>query len=201
MAVARRHRRCGHRADRGRHRSPDATGAAIAAGAADAFHHRRPPEQAQLRGITISPDGLTIVYATNRRADSVISDVGLHAIAGTDDSMGPFFSADGKWVGFFSGAEAKLKKVALTGGAPVTICDMAGALRGTMWTRDNQILLASDGIKRVPANGGVLETLIAPKPGEVMQGPQLLPDGDHIVFAIGANVGLNWDAARLSSSR
>ena len=110
---------------------------------------------------------------------------------------GPVLLADGKWVGFFSGAEAKLKKVALTGGAPVTICDMAGALRGTMWTRDNQILLASDGIKRVPANGGVLETLIAPKPGEVMQGPQLLPDGDHIVFAIGANVGLNWDAARI----
>jgi eukaryotic-like serine/threonine-protein kinase len=159
-----------------------------------------PPDQFLLRGIAISPDGQTIVYATNRRLFvRTMSDVDLRPLEGTgSDSTAPFFSADGKWVAFFSGGEAKLKKIALTGGAPVTICELAGPLLGATWTRDDQILLASNGIKRVSANGGTLETLIAAKPGEVMQSPRLLPDGDHVVFSVAsASAGIDWDTAHI----
>jgi Tol biopolymer transport system component len=159
-----------------------------------------PPEQIQLRGIAISPDGRTIVYSTNRRMYvRTMSDVELRPLEGTaGDSTAPFFSADGKWVAFFSGNEAKLKKIALSGGAPVTICDLASNILGTTWTSDDQILVASNGIRRVSANGGSLETLIAARPGEVLQSPQLLPDGDHVVFAVASgNVGLDWDTAHI----
>ena len=43
------------------------------------------------------------------------------AIPGTDDGHAPFFSPDGRWIAFF--ADGRLKKVALAGGAPVTLAD------------------------------------------------------------------------------
>ena len=45
----------------------------------------------------------------------------------------PFFSPDGKWIGFVAGP--KLKKVALAGGTPVTLCD-APIFRGATWGED-----------------------------------------------------------------
>jgi serine/threonine-protein kinase len=40
-------------------------------------------------------------------------------VAGTEGGVGPFFSPDGEWLGFF--AEGELKKVSLRGGATVTL--------------------------------------------------------------------------------
>ena len=42
-------------------------------------------------------------------------------LAGTDGAQSPFFSPDGQWIAFFAGG--KLKKIAVTGGAAVTLCD------------------------------------------------------------------------------
>jgi len=46
-------------------------------------------------------------------------------IAGTEGADSSFFSPDSRWLAF-SGA-GKLKKVAVSGGAPQTICDAEGA--------------------------------------------------------------------------
>src|SRR5207237_696511 len=59
-------------------------------------------------------------------------------IAGTDGAASPFFSADGRWIGFF--ADEKLKKVAIDGGAPVTVTE-ARAPRGEDWSDNDAILL------------------------------------------------------------
>jgi serine/threonine-protein kinase len=173
------------------HRSPP--------GPVTRFDTALPAEQVLFQGVAVSPDGRTIVYATTRHSYvRTISDVELRLLEGADgNSMSPFFSPDGKWVGFFSLNDAKLKKAGLSGGAPVTICELPGGLLGATWTADNQILLASDGIKRVSANGGVVETLIAATAGEVMQSPILLPDGDHIVFAVAPNAGSDWSLAHI----
>ena len=45
--------------------------------------------------------------------------------------QGVFISPDGQWVGFFDGTA--LKKVAITGGPPVTVCAIQGAPRGATW--------------------------------------------------------------------
>jgi eukaryotic-like serine/threonine-protein kinase len=77
-------------------------------------------------GIAVSPDGREIVYAAatlsgesrlyRRRIDQFDS----QPIAGTDGGEAPFFSPDGRWIGFFT--RAAIKKVLLPGGAPIEIC-------------------------------------------------------------------------------
>lgn len=75
----------------------------------------------------------------------------------------PFFSLDGQWVGFFIlPPEEKLKKVSVQGGAPVTICDAPLKPGGASWGDDDFIVFstsACQGLRRVPAAGGEVETL------------------------------------------
>src|SRR4029078_3264119 len=88
-----------------------------------------------------APDGRQVVFV-GRAHDKVqlylrsLDRFEPHPLAGTDDAANPFFSPDGRWVGFF--AEAKLKTVARDGGAPVTIAD-ARAPRGAVWPPANTI--------------------------------------------------------------
>jgi serine/threonine-protein kinase len=70
---------------------------------------------------------------------------------------GPFISPDGQWVGYFDGAT--LKKVAVSGGVPMTICDACAAgNRGAAWGSDDTIIFTatngSNGLARVPSGGG-----------------------------------------------
>ena len=60
-------------------------------------------------------------------------------IDGTDGASGPFFSPDGKWIGFF--AQNKLKKIPTSGGAAQTLCDAGGSNGGT-WGEDDIIYYA-----------------------------------------------------------
>ncbi len=54
----------------------------------------------------------------------------------------PFFSPDGQWVGYVTRNE--LKKVPITGGTPITLCEV-DASRGASWGPDDTIVLAPDG--------------------------------------------------------
>jgi Tol biopolymer transport system component/DNA-binding winged helix-turn-helix (wHTH) protein len=144
----------------------------------------------------ISPDGTRIAYVS----DHVLSIRRLEQaratrLAGTDGAGYPFFSPDGQWVAFFT--EGKLQKVAVDGGAPITLCDALGAGGGT-WGADDNIIAALDadqGISRVPAAGGVPQRLTDSKrdPSNVLKHlwPQLLPDGKSVLFAAvnGSNQG------------
>jgi serine/threonine-protein kinase len=157
-----------------------------------------PADQGQPRGVTISPDGQTIVYSANRQLYMrTLQDPQARPIPGTATEVnGPQFSPDGRWVGYFSTIDSALKKVGLAGGAPVTICKVENA-RGFTWTPDNHLLVASDGIVRVSADGGSPETIIPAAAGETLQGPQFL-DGDHIVFAVATAPGADrWDRAKI----
>jgi len=170
-----------------------------------------PQGQATTRGgrplIAISPDGEKIVYQANRQLYlRSMSDVDARPIEGTNlDAADPFFSPDGKWIGFYAVAERKLKKIAVTGGGAVTVSEVDLPFAAS-WTADDQILLADPvkGILRVSASGGKPETLIAAKGGEAMTSPQLLPDRDHLLFTVRsggvARGGLDasrWDKAQI----
>jgi serine/threonine-protein kinase len=121
-------------------------------------------------GIAISPDGQNVAYvANNQLYVRGMSDIEARPVPGTaQDINTPFFSPDGLWVGFFVVPEGKFKKVAITGGAAVTICD-AGNPYGANWVSGDQILFGQGpgGIMRVSSNGGKPETIIAAKRGEV----------------------------------
>lgn len=153
--------------------------------------------------VAISPDGKRIVYPVRSGgkrllATRLLDQVTPTLLSGTDDAVIPFFSPDGQWIGF--GAEGKLKKISVLGGAAVTLCD-APSLRGAAWGTDGNIIAALDstpvGLSRVPDSGGQPQTLTKPQErGEQRQfWPHLLPGGDAVLFA--GNVSGNWDAANI----
>jgi hypothetical protein len=139
--------------------------------------------------LTLSPDGQTLVYhaVVGRRLPPVPPD--LHQldaapIPGTEDAGAhPFFSPDGRWVGFHSGSA--LLKVALTGGRPVQLAALSiGEARGASWAPDDTILVAMrrGGLVRVPAAGGDPTVVATPEDDREYWYPQLLPGGRAVLF-------------------
>jgi len=146
--------------------------------------------------VTLSPDGNRLVYVANgllylREMDQLEA----APIRGTElFPVSPFFSPDGQWVGFWAGGN--LRKVSVTGGAPVTLCQ-AGAPYGASWGADDTILIGqgSAGILRVSANGGTPEILISVDADERAHGPQMLPDGKTVLFTL-STTGV-WDESQI----
>ncbi len=162
--------------------------------------------QGARRLITISPDGANIVYEANRQLYlRSMRDMDARPIQGTSQAANPFFSPDGRWVGYNSRSENKVKKIAIAGGAAVTICDLVEINRGgygPVWNSDDYIYWGeTKGILRVSANGGKPENLITLKEGETAHRPQLLPGGDALLFTLSAGGSAggseNWDKAQI----
>ena len=107
------------------------------------------------------------------------------ALAGTEGATSPFFSADGRSLGFF--AHGKLLRVDIAGGPVVPLADAADP-RGGTWSRDGVILFAPSGttsIARVSAEGGKVTAVTALDKalGEsTHRYPQFLPDGRHFLY-------------------
>jgi serine/threonine protein kinase len=76
--------------------------------------------------VAISPDGTQVVYVANRRLYlRSLSELEARPIAGgesTEGILNPSFSPDGQSVAFWSTADQTLKRLAVAGGAAVTIC-------------------------------------------------------------------------------
>ena len=113
----------------------------------------------------------------------------------------PFFSPDGRWIGFWQ--EGQLKKVSITGGAPLVLCAAENPW-GVSWTSDNTILYGQSeqgagkgaaGIWRVSSEGGKPEHVVKVEAGQIAHGPQLLPGGRAILFTL-ARRG-EWDTAQI----
>jgi serine/threonine-protein kinase len=106
-------------------------------------------------------------------------------LAGTEGAIAPFFSPDGQWIGFSAGG--KLKKVSISGGAPLTLCD-ATNLRGATWGPDNTIVFSPTNpgtLWRVSAAGGAPQKLTDLKEEETDHRlPHFLPDGKAILFNV-----------------
>ena len=141
--------------------------------------------------LAVSPDGSQFVYSTTeglylRSVDALDA----RLIPGTDkDSVQPFFSPDGQWIGYASQSDQKLKKVAISGGAPVALCDIGMAVNGASWSSDDTIVYSdlASGIMRVSANGGTPESLVKGSLADVTKKgfpifPQMLPDGKTLLF-------------------
>ena len=141
------------------------------------------------RTLAISPDGSNLAFLGPGRAIYIraIDQLQPRPLPGTEAAHTPFFSADGEWVGFYSGNS--VKKVALAGGPPMTITPSSG-VRGAVWGPDDRIILApypSVGLMRVAASGGPVDTLTTPDTsiGEISHRyPELLPGGKAVAFTI-----------------
>ena len=116
-------------------------------------------------------------------------------VSGSEGARNPFFSADGQWLGFW--ADDQLKRVSVSGGAPVTL----GATDnpwGASWGADDTVLFGQrDGIWRVAGTGGTPERVISIEDGEAVHGPQLLPGGDLVLFTLRPAGTASWDASQI----
>ena len=145
------------------------------------------------RTVAITPDGTRIVYLGGNNQIFVRPLDQLEATAiytGAAPLNWVFTSVDGRWAGFVEGNT--LKKVAITGGPPITVA-LTGAVLGAAWAPDDTIIFATSdpdtGLQRVSANGGVVTELTKPVPasGELDHlWPEMLPGGRSVLLTITA---------------
>lgn len=104
------------------------------------------------------------------------------AVAGTENATNPFFSPDGRWLGFL--AAGKLQKVPVGGGAPHVLADVTNS-DGATWTGAHTIAFAplASPVQQVSDQGGTPTSLTRMEPGETLQGqPRRLPDEAGVLF-------------------
>ncbi len=146
--------------------------------------------------IALSPDGRHFVYLAQEGLYlREMGELEARLIAGMEEAGGtPFFSPDGQSVAAF-GFDNEMRRISINGGAASTITDI-GAPFGASWGPDDTILYGqAEGIMRVSANGGTAELVIPAEINERLHGPELLPDGDSVLFSIGTTG--NWDTAQI----
>jgi serine/threonine-protein kinase len=112
------------------------------------------------------------------------------------DSIGghtPFFSPDGRWLGF--SAHRKLKRVGVAGGRPEVIYTHAGGARGASWGDDGSIVFTPtpwSGLSRLAVGSTEAEALTTPsvESGETShRWPQVLPRSTAVLFGVHALSG------------
>jgi len=135
--------------------------------------------------VAISPDGTRLAYASGsptrlflRRLDQSKA----IELPGTQGATGPFFSADGQWVGFVSAGKAN--KISVEGGAVIPLTDVTNIVCA-IWSEDGSIVIsASRKVVRIPPGGGPPETVTEVRNGELrLLASQVLPGGQAILFA------------------
>ncbi len=177
-----------------------AVGLAIALFGARSSHPTDQPEYYSapfhfaVNSMAIAPNGHTVAIATEgdteKRVQLWLYEIGsreIRALPDTDGASFPFWSPDGKSLGFFAGG--KLKKLDLAGGPALTLCD-APSGRGGTWNTDGVILFTPSGrlgdvLYRISAAGGTatpITTLNLERRETSHRWPQFLPDGKHFLF-------------------
>jgi Tol biopolymer transport system component len=143
----------------------------------------------------LSHDGTRLVYTQNSGAVyqirlRMMDQLEANPIPGIENDVIAYgFSPDGQSVVYKTTSDPKkLKKIPVTGGASVLICDTEGNfVGGATWAPDDRILFAdSRGLMSVPAAGGAPQRLLATdgKSGERFSDPQLLPGGSSVLFTV-----------------
>ena len=129
-----------------------------------------------------------------------MSDLEARPIPGTQQTPPdtPVFSPDGQSIAFSSQRDHAVKKIAVSGGAAVTICpvDDASRVLGMTWDAGGIVFGQAKGIMRVSANGGQPDVLVSAKDGELVYGPQVLPGGEWVLFTVATAATTEaWDKA------
>jgi len=151
--------------------------------------------------LAMSPDGSQMVYAASDHLYlRSMADPEARAIPGIEGSRdsNPVFSPDGRSIAFWSGGDSTIKRVAVSGGTAVTICQ-AAVPSGMTWSSDGIVFAGDQGILRVSPNGGKPELIAASQNGEILAHPEILPGGKAVLFTLanGSTSTPAWDRAKI----
>jgi len=150
--------------------------------------------------LSLSRDGQTLAlvsYSDQKNKYMIwtykVGERNASLIEGTDDASHPFWSPDGKWIGFFS--QGKLKKVDVSGTSVQVLAEAPNG-RGGSWNNDGVILYTPDvftGVHRISSNGGTpveITKLDPDGPVSSHRWPSFLPDGRHYLYLAANFTGL-----------
>src|SRR5690242_16445143 len=157
-----------------------------------------PPEGATLTSnapnamqVAVSPDGRYVAFVADESGKGrslwvrALGSLTAQKLDRTDGAGFPFWSPDSQTIAFF--ADGKLKRIPVSGGSPLTICDAPNPDGGT-WNRDGVIVFAPETtgpLHRVLAAGGVsapVTTLDKAQQETAHMFPQFLPDGQRFLY-------------------
>jgi eukaryotic-like serine/threonine-protein kinase len=156
--------------------------------------------------LALSPDGRLLVYTgidngTQRLFLRALGSFEAQPLPGTEGGETPFFSPDGRQVGFQAGGQ--LRRVAVAGGAPARIVDVPTA-RGAVWLPDDTIVFTpsfNDGLWRIAASGEgsavQVTQLDAALNERTHRFPTVLPDGHTVLYVAGDTKLDSYADARL----
>ena len=151
------------------------------------------PDGRHLAFVASKPDGKNLIWV--RPLNALMA----QPLAGTEGAWSPFWSPDSHWLGFFVGT--MLKKIRLSGGPALKLCDLAAFGETGTWGRDDVILFAAtfqNPIYRVSASGGTpgAVTELNESQREVNHRfPHFLPDGRHFLYLANRGLGAERQAA------
>jgi len=142
--------------------------------------------------LAVSPDGSKVIFVAKAGKEWQLWLRGLDSssarpLPGTERASTPFWSPDGRSIGFF--ADTRLKRMDIASGAARTLWSQSAVPIGGTWNRDDVILFADNPggpIYRISANGGerTAATQLQPPQQRGHHFPQFLPDGRHFLFFV-----------------
>jgi serine/threonine protein kinase len=153
------------------------------------------PIQQEMTHLALSPDGHMLAFVSPDEASGAnmvsVQRIGSSAVTllpGTEGASYPFWSPDDAFVAFF--ADDKLKKVALSGGAPQPLATATSG-RGGSWSHTGVIVFspqAAGWLWKVNADGSGLAPVtnksFDPSRNVSHRWPVFLPDGENFLFTM-----------------
>ena len=149
------------------------------------------PDGMDVRYPALSPDGILLAMRAQAAEDGSariwirnLETGDLRALAGTESGTRPFWSPDGRALGYVDFSDRWLKRIDLEGGRPVRLARIgAGAVCGASWGASEIVFCdPATGLNRVAPSGGEVTALTRPAEGEFHAMPWILTGDRRILY-------------------
>jgi serine/threonine-protein kinase len=162
------------------------------------------------RRVGISPDGARIAFNTFASGLDLLflrslAELESQRVKDVLSGGAAFFSPDGRWLGFLTTniADLAVKKLALSGGAPVTVCPHNIGPAGAAWSDDDIIYWVDEnpgGLMSIPAAGGQPKEIASidfARGERSHKFPCALPGGRAVLATVTTADSATFDEARI----